>query len=122
MHHKYTWPTNLLKGQLGNLLNNLHAHSDYQIADWTSWTTQIPDWTTMDLTFASAPRQQEGDGINCAIIVILMMELRLVYEEVPIDKFPISKTELFLLRKRLCYNLNRSNTARILFHINNNFK
>ena len=53
---------------------------------------------------------------------MLMMELRLVNEEVPINKFPISKTELFHVRKRLMYNLNRFNTARILYHINNNFK
>ena len=33
--------------------------------------------------------------------VILMMELRLVHEEVTFDKFPISQKEL---RKRLMYN------------------
>ena len=112
LRHKYTWPTNPLKEQLGTLLNVLQAHSGYEIMDWT----------TMDPTFAPAPRQQKGDGVNCAIIVMLMMELRLVNEEVPIDKFPISKTELFHVRKRLMYNLNRFNTARILYHINNNFK
>ena len=52
----------------------------------------------------------------------MMLELRLVYEVVATDKFPIKKTELFRLRKRLCYNLKRSNKARILYHVDNNVK
>ena len=62
LHHnsEYAWPTDPLQEELGHLLNVLQDHSDYQIADWTTGTTQPPDWTTIDLNFAPAPRQQEG--------------------------------------------------------------
>ena len=112
LRHKFTWPTNPLIKQLGTLLNTLQDH--------TGW--EIVDWTTIDPTFPPAPRQQKGDSVNCAIIVTLIMELRLVNEEVTWNKFPISKMELFHVRKRLIYNLDRFNTARILYHIENNKK
>ena len=51
-----------------------------------------------------------------------MMELRLDDEDVTWKKFPIKKTELFHVRKRLMYNLDRFGTARILFHCQNNKK
>ena len=90
------------------------------LQDHTGW--EIVDWTTIDPTFPPAPRQQKGDSVNCAIIVTLIMELRLVNEEVTFNKFPISKMELFHVRKRLIYNLNRFDTARIFYHVKNNKK
>jgi len=62
------------------------------------------------------------DPNHCAIIVTLIMELRLVNKEVTFNKFPISKMELFHVRKRLIYNLNRFDTARIFYHVKNNKK
>ena len=112
LRHQYTWPTSPLIELLGTLLNTLQLLSGLEIVDWT----------TIDPTFPPAPRQQKGDSVNCAIIVTLIMELRLVNEEVTFNKFPISKMELFHVRKRLIYNLDRFNTARILYHVQNNKK
>ena len=60
----------------------------------------------MDYTFAELVLQQQSwDTRNSAIIIILMMELRLEHQDVNIPQFPISKKDLFQVRKRLLYNI-----------------